>query len=72
MAAALTQNAFAGFAVAQSAHDIRGASPYVAVENEPAPGLIVDPPIPGQLAQGIVRIQYRVENVHIVPVFCEG
>ena len=59
-------------AIAQSAREIRGASPYVAIENEPAPRLIVDPPLPDQLAIGIVQIQYRVENVHIVPVFGAG
>ena len=59
-------------AFAQSAREIRGPSPYVAIENEPAPKLIVDPPIPDQLARGIVQIQYRVENVHIVPVFGAG
>ena len=31
-------------AFAQSAREIRGGSPYVAIENEPAPKLIVDPP----------------------------
>jgi hypothetical protein len=56
-------------ACAQSAKEIRGASPFVPIENEPAPKLIVDPPLPDLLAQGIVWIQWRVENVHIVPVF---
>ena len=40
-------------AFAQSAKEIRGASPYIAIQNEPAPKLIVDPPLPGPLAQGI-------------------
>jgi hypothetical protein len=66
--AVLATNAFA-----QSARDIRGASPYVAIENEPAPKLIVDPtPLAAGLAHGIVWIQYRAENVHIVPVFGAG
>ncbi len=56
----------------QSARDIRGASPYVAIENEPAPKLIVDPPLPEGLAQGIFWAQYRVENLRIVPVFGAG
>jgi len=59
-------------AFAQSAKEVRGTSPYVALENEPAPKLIVDPPLPDPLARGIVQIQYRVENVHIVPVFGAG
>jgi hypothetical protein len=57
---------------AQSASEIRGASPYVAIENEPAPKLIVDPPRPAPLAQGLFQAQYRVENVRIVPVFGAG
>jgi hypothetical protein len=59
-------------AIAQSAREIRGASPYNAIENEPAPKLIVDPPLPGPLAQGIFQAQYRVENVRILPVFGPG
>jgi hypothetical protein len=46
----------------QSARDIRGASPYVAIKNEPAAKLIVDPPLPEGLAQGIFWAQYRVEG----------
>jgi Family of unknown function (DUF6130) len=46
-------------AFAQSAREIRGASPYVPIENEPAPKLIVDPPLPDPLDQGVVWIQYR-------------
>jgi hypothetical protein len=56
-------------AFAQSAMEIRGGSPYVAVENEPAPKLIVDPPLPEGLAIGVYWAQYRVENLRIVPVF---
>jgi hypothetical protein len=56
----------------RSAKEVRGASPYVEIENEPAPKLIVDSPLPEGLAQGIVWIQYRVENLLIVPVFGEG
>jgi hypothetical protein len=59
-------------AFAQTAKDIRGANPYIEIPNEPAPKLIVDPPLPEALAQGIFWAQYRVENVHIVPVFGAG
>jgi Family of unknown function (DUF6130) len=59
-------------AFAQSAREVRGASPYVEIENEPAPKLVVDPPLSGLLAQGIFQAQYRVENVRIVPVFGPG
>jgi hypothetical protein len=59
-------------ALAQTAKSIRGASPYVAVENEPPPKLVVDQPLLEGLAKGLFWAQYRVENVHIVPVFGEG
>jgi hypothetical protein len=59
-------------AFAQSAREIRGASPYVAIENEPAPKLIVDPPLPEGLTQGVYWAQYRVENLRIVQVFGAG
>ena len=59
-------------AAAQSAKDVRGPSPLVAVENEAPPRLIVDPPLADQLAQGRVFIQYRTENLRIVPVFGTG
>lgn len=56
----------------QSARAIRGPSPLVAIENEPPPRLIVDPPLPAQLALGLVFIQYRTENLRVVPVFGDG
>ena len=56
----------------QSDREIRGATPYAEIENEPAPKLIVDAPLPNALAQGIFWAQYRVENVRIVPVFGKG
>jgi hypothetical protein len=59
-------------ALAQSAKDVRGASPYIAIQNEPAPRLIVDPPLADGLARGILWAQYRVENLRIVPVFGAG
>ena len=59
-------------AAAQSAKDIRGPSPLVAIENEPPAKLIVDPPLPEQLAKGLVFIQYRTENLRVVAVFGEG
>ena len=54
---------------AQSARDIRGASPLVVIEDEPPPRLVVDPPLPGPLALGRVFIQYRTQNLRVVPVF---
>jgi Family of unknown function (DUF6130) len=48
---------------------VRGPSPLVAIEREPPATLIVDPPLPEQLAQGRVFIQYRAENLRVVPIF---
>jgi hypothetical protein len=58
----------------QSAKEVRGATPYAEIQNEPPAKLIVDPPLPDLLAHipSVVWIQYRVENVHIVPVFGKG
>jgi hypothetical protein len=63
---------FASQNSAQSARDIRGPSPLLAIENEPPPKLIVDPPLPEPLALGRVFIQYRTENLRVVPVFGKG
>jgi len=54
---------------AQTAKDVKGATPLVAIQNEAPAQLIVDPPIPEQLALGRVFIQYRTENLRILPVF---
>lgn len=55
-----------------SAKEIRGASPYAEIKDEPAPKLFVDAPLPDLLDQGVVWIQWRVENVNIMPVFGKG
>jgi Family of unknown function (DUF6130) len=62
----------AAIASAQSAKDVRGPSPLVAIPNEAPPKLVVDPPLPEQLALGLVFIQYRTENLRVVPVFGKG
>ena len=72
----------AGFAIAvalvalpvsaQTAKDVRGATPLVAIKDEAPAKLIIDPPIPDQLAFGRVFIQYRTENLRILPVFGGG
>src|SRR5215469_3375546 len=68
LAAFLAAVAIGGHAAAQTARDIKGASWLLAIPNEPPPRLIVDPPIPDQLALGKVFIQYRTENLRILPV----
>jgi hypothetical protein len=52
-----------------SAREVRGANPYVEVDEEPAPKLIVDDPDTKGLAKGLFWVQYRTENVRILPVF---
>jgi hypothetical protein len=56
-------------ALAQSAAAFRGTTPYIPIGKESPAQLIVDPPNPLALAVGAVLIQYRAENVRIVPVF---
>jgi len=43
-------------------------STVVPIDNEPPPRLIVEPPLPGLLARGVVFIPYRVENLRILPI----
>lgn len=45
-----------------------GQSFVVPIDNEPAPKLIVQPPLPGPLARGVVYIPYQVENLRILPL----
>jgi Family of unknown function (DUF6130) len=63
---------FTTAASAQSAKDIRGPSPLIAIENEAPAKLIVDLPLPEPLALGRVFIQYRTENLRVLPVFGKG
>ena len=72
LAAVTVGTVLATSAFAQSAREVRGPTSYFTVENEPAPKLIVDPAPPGPLALGVAQIQYRVENVRIVPAFGEA
>ena len=41
-------------AAAQTAKDVKGATPLLAIPNEPPAKLVVDPPVPEQLALGRV------------------
>jgi hypothetical protein len=56
-------------AFAQSAAAVRGAAPVAPLASEPPAKLIVDAPLAESLVLGRVVIQYRTENLHIVPVF---
>jgi hypothetical protein len=56
--------------MAQTAGEVLGPAGVVPLTTpQPPAKIIVDPPLPGPLAQGKVFIQYRAENLRIVPVF---
>jgi hypothetical protein len=59
----------ASTAMAQTARDIRGPAPVVPLASEPAPRIVIDSPLADSLVHGRVVIQYRAENLRIVPVF---
>lgn len=44
-------------------------APVIPLTSEPPARIIVDSPLPEQLAKGYVVIRYRTENVRITPVF---
>ncbi len=52
-----------------SVRDVRGQAPVAPLASEPPARLFVDPPLPEPLALGRVVVQYRTENLHIVPVY---
>ena len=56
-------------AQAQTARQVRGAAPVVPLASEPPAKIVIDPPLAEPLSHGRVVIQYRAENLHIVPVF---
>ncbi len=60
---------YASGSIAQTARDIRGPAAVVPLATEPPPRIVIDAPLADWLAQGRVVIQYRAENLRIVPVF---
>jgi hypothetical protein len=57
-------------AMAQTAREVLGPAAVVPLaEQQPPAKIIVDPPLAEPLAHGQVFIQYRAENLRIVPVF---
>ncbi|MBY8856048.1 DUF6130 family protein [Nocardia sp. CA2R105] len=47
-------------------------APVVPLTAQPAPSLIVDQPLPDQLAMGLVVIRYHAENLRIVAAYGPG
>ncbi|HEX8534806.1 MAG TPA: DUF6130 family protein [Allosphingosinicella sp.] len=62
-----------GFSSGNGGIDCRNRpSPLVSFPDEPPARLVVDPPLPGPLAKGRVFIEYRTENLRVLPVFGEA
>ena len=55
-------------ATAMTAAGALAQSTVVDVDSEPPPALTVFPPLPGPLAQGVVFIPYKLENLRIVAI----
>ena len=55
--------------VVASAREVQGVAPVVQLTSEPPPKMIVDEPLSEPLTFGRVVIQYRTENLRIVPVY---
>jgi hypothetical protein len=55
-------------AFAQTPKEVAGPLTFLPTANEPAPKLIVNPPLPVPLARGAVIIPYRAEIFRILPV----
>jgi len=54
---------------AQTAGEVLGAVAVEPLQNEPTAKITIDPPLAASLSHGRVVIQYRAENLHVVPVF---
>jgi hypothetical protein len=76
--AALTASAVAVCSVVGSPHgagvqnEAFRPAPVVPLASQPPARLIVDAPLPEQLARGYVVIRYQAENVRIMPVYGEA
>ncbi|MFI8608584.1 hypothetical protein EA796_01780 [Pseudomonas sp. AOB-7] len=53
----------------QSANDVSQPPAILPLQSEAAPKLIAYPPLAEPLARGVVIVQYRAENIRIMPVF---
>src|SRR6266850_1370423 len=59
----------AASSAAQTAREVRGAAAVEPLQNEPPAKFLIDAPVAEALSRGVLFIQYRTENLHIVPVF---
>jgi hypothetical protein len=56
-------------APARTAAETRAVAAVRTLPNEPPAKIIVDAPVAEALSRGVLFVQYRTENLHIVPVF---
>ncbi|MBV8660004.1 MAG: hypothetical protein JO142_19460 [Burkholderiales bacterium] len=66
---AVISAAFCVAASAQSTTEAGRPAAVIPLESEAAPKLIAYAPLPTALARGVVIIQFRTENMRILPVF---
>ncbi|MDR6890286.1 MULTISPECIES: DUF6130 family protein [Variovorax] len=59
-------------AAGEAAVEVGRPAPILPIAAESQPKLVVYTPLPEALARGVVIIQYRTENVRVIPVFGEG
>ncbi len=52
-----------------TARDVVGPAAAVPLKYEPPAKIIVDPPLPDELAHGVAIVQFRTENARIMPVY---
>jgi hypothetical protein len=52
-----------------SAREILGPVAVVPLTEQPPAKIVIDPPLPDPLAKGLVVIQFRTENLRLMPVF---
>ena len=66
--ACLVASSAASSAAAQTAREVRGAAAVEPLQNEPPAKIVIDPPLTKPLSHGRAVIQYRTENLHMVPL----
>jgi hypothetical protein len=69
LAAAAANLVFCAAAWAQTGPQVSPPPPVLPLASEPAPKLLVFAPLPEALARGVAIIQFRTENVRVMPVF---
>jgi hypothetical protein len=60
---------FCAAAWAQTGTEAGRPAAVIPLASEPAPKLVAFPPLADALARGVVIIQFRTENVRVMPVF---